>query len=235
MLRRTILRLLASTGLTSVLPASLARAATRGTGRVRPSDVNWPTAREWQALAGRLDGALEESRSAFATLMEQSGGTVTDSVLKKLVNPFYLQDFSGSTQSLGWLDGWKSAQSAKVGIPKNAQDVAELVSFAREHNLRLVIKGGGHSYYGQSNAPDSLLVWTRDLTGIELHDGFVPQGGSGAGVPAVSVGSGETFITLYGEAVVKGGRYVQGEAAPRSGSAAMPRAAASAISRNMAA
>lgn len=210
MLRRTVLRLLASTGLASLWPAKLSVAAARGSARVRPSDANWPTARDWQALAGRLDGALEESRSAFDAQMAQSGGKLTDAVLKNLVNPFYLQDFSGSTQSQGWLDGWKSAQSAKVGIPQNAKDVAELVGFAREHNLRLVIKGGGHSYYGQSNAPDSLLVWTRDLRGIELHDSFVPQGGNGAGVPAVSVASGEKFITLYGECVVKGGRYVQG-------------------------
>ncbi|WPZ32323.1 FAD-binding oxidoreductase [Thalassobaculum sp. OXR-137] len=210
MLRRTVLRLLGSTGLSALWPASVGFAASGGAARVRPSDVNWPTVREWQALADRLDGALEDSRSAFDALLEENGGKVTDTVLQKLVNPFYLQDFSGSTQSQGWLDGWKSAQSAKVGIPKNAQDVAELVKFAREHNLRLVIKGGGHSYYGQSNAPDSLLVWTRDLTGIELHDSFVPQGGTGAGVPAVSVASGEKFISLYGEVVVKGGRYVQG-------------------------
>lgn len=210
MLRRTVLQLLATTGLTSLWPGALSLAAARPAERVRPSDANWPTAREWDALADRLDGALEESRSALDAVLEQGGGTLTEAGLKKLVNPFYLQDFSGSTQSQGWLDGWKSAQSAKVGIPKNAQDVSELVSFARDHNLRLVIKGGGHSYYGQSNAPDSLLVWTRDLRGIELHDSFVPQGGSGAGVPAVSVASGEKFISLYGEVVVKGGRYVQG-------------------------
>ena len=210
MLRRTVLQLLASTGLASLWPGFQSLAAVGRADRVRPSDANWPTAKEWEALAGRLDGSLEESRSALAAVMQEGGGTLTEQGLKKLVNPFYLQDFSGSTQSQGWLDGWKSAQSAKVGIPKHARDVAELVSFARDHNLRLVIKGGAHSYYGQSNAPDSLLVWTRDLRGIELHDSFVPQGGSGPGVPAVSVASGEKFITLYGETVVKGGRYVQG-------------------------
>lgn len=210
MLRRTALRLLASTGLVSIFPSFPASAAVRRAERVRPSDANWPTAAEWRALAGRLDGALEESRSAMDALMEQTGGEITEAVREKLVNPFYLQDFSGSTQSQGWLDGWKSAQSAKVGIPRNAKDVAELVSFAREHKLRLVIKGGGHSYYGQSNAPDSLLVWTRDLTGITLHDSFVPEGGSGSGQPAVSVASGEKFIDLYGEVVVRHGRYVQG-------------------------
>jgi FAD/FMN-containing dehydrogenase len=44
---------------------------------------------------------------------------------------------------------------------KSTEDVAAAVNFAREHNLRLVVKGGGHSYLGTSNAPDSLLVWTR--------------------------------------------------------------------------
>lgn len=210
MLRRTFLRLLASTALAGLLPASMSLASTPASQRVRPGDAGWPSPKQWQALAARLDGALEGSRSALDTLMQQNGGKVTKAVLKKLVNPFYLQDFSGSTQSLGWLDGWKSAQSAKVGIPVNAGDVSELVKFSRMHDLRLVIKGGGHSYYGQSCAPDSLLVWTRDLTGITVHDDFVPQGGNGAGQHAVSVGAGEKFITLYGEVVVKRGRYVQG-------------------------
>jgi FAD/FMN-containing dehydrogenase len=34
-------------------------------------------------------------------------------------------------------------------------DVVAAVNFARENNLRLVIKGGGHSYLGRSNAPVS--------------------------------------------------------------------------------
>ena len=39
---------------------------------------------------------------------------------------------------------------------RHVQDVVAAVDFAREHNLRLVVKGGGHSYLGTSNAPDSL-------------------------------------------------------------------------------
>ena len=50
------------------------------------------------------------------------------------------------------------------------------VNFARTHRLRLAVKGGGHSYQGTSNAPDSLLVWTRKMDRIELHDGFVGAG-----------------------------------------------------------
>ena len=49
------------------------------------------------------------------------------------------------------------------------------MNFAREHNLRLVVKGGGHSYQGTSNAADSLLVWTRAMDAITLHDAFVAR------------------------------------------------------------
>jgi FAD/FMN-containing dehydrogenase len=37
------------------------------------------------------------------------------------------------------------------------EDVVAAVNFARAHQLRVVVKGGGHSYQGTSNAPDSLL------------------------------------------------------------------------------
>ena len=50
------------------------------------------------------------------------------------------------------------------------------VNFARENRLRLVVKGGGHSYQGTSSAPDSLLIWTRAMNGIILHDAFVGTG-----------------------------------------------------------
>jgi CheY-like chemotaxis protein len=42
--------------------------------------------------------------------------------------------------------------------------VVAAVNFARTHRLRLVVKGGGHSYLCGSNAPDSLLVWCSPWT-----------------------------------------------------------------------
>jgi FAD/FMN-containing dehydrogenase len=49
-------------------------------------------------------------------------------------------------------------------------EVAAAVRFAGAHNLRLVVKGPGHSYLGGSNAPDSLLVWTRPMSAITVRD-----------------------------------------------------------------
>lgn len=73
------------------------------------------------------------------------------------------------------------------------------------------MKGGAHSYLGQSNAADSFLIWTKQLNKIEMLGQFVPQGGeSQAPIEAVSVQGGAVWIDVYDQAVVKGKRYVQG-------------------------
>ncbi len=74
------------------------------------------------------------------------------------------------------------------------------------------IRGGGHSYLGTSNAPDSLLIWTRRMNDITLHDAFVAQGCAGreAPQPAVTVGAGAIWMHTYNAVTTKGGRYVQG-------------------------
>jgi FAD/FMN-containing dehydrogenase len=61
---------------------------------------------------------------------------------------------------------WRSSPSAYVVAAESAADVAAAVSFASAHNLRLVVKGRGHSYLGASSAPDSLLVWTRKMDAV---------------------------------------------------------------------
>jgi FAD/FMN-containing dehydrogenase len=110
----------------------------------------------------------------------------------------------------GWLDAWTPAPSAYVVEARTTADVVAAVTFAREHNLRLVVKGTGHSYQGTSNAPDSLLVWTRKMNAVTLHDGFVPKGSGAEPVPAVTAQAGAVWIDLYDAVTTKAGRYVQG-------------------------
>src|SRR4029450_10066309 len=80
-------------------------------------------------------------------------------------------------------------------------------------SVRRVVKGGGHSYVGGSNAPDSLLIWTRpNMRAVELHDRFVPRGAAGLVEPetAVSVGAGAIWMDVYDAVTTTAGRYVQG-------------------------
>lgn len=99
--------------------------------------------------------------------------------MKELHNPFFLGDQPGGTQVSGWLDAWTPAPSIYAVKAETAAHVAAAVKFARTNNLRLVVKGTGHSYLGTSSAPDSLLVWTRAMNTVNLHDAFVLNGGEG--------------------------------------------------------
>jgi FAD binding domain/Berberine and berberine like len=116
------------------------------------------------------------------------------------------------TQASGWLDGWASIPSVYAVAAQTPDDVAAAVDFARDRSIRLVVKGGGHSYHGTSNSPDSLLVWTRAMNQITLHDDFVPADCEGIvdPEPAVTVGAGAMWIEVYDAVTTRAGRYVQG-------------------------
>jgi FAD/FMN-containing dehydrogenase len=139
-------------------------------------------------------------------------GAACRDVFKELKNPYYIGDDLSLTQTTGWVDAWTMQPSVYAVAARRTDDVVAAVNFARENNLRLVVKGGGHSYLGTSNAADSLLIWTRAMNDIVLHDAFVAQGCAGrqAAQPAVSVGAGTIWMHTYNQVTTKGGRYVQG-------------------------
>jgi FAD/FMN-containing dehydrogenase len=133
-------------------------------------------------------------------------------LFENLKNPYYIGDQPGVTQTLGWVDAWTSKPSVYAVAARNGDDIAAAVNFARENNLRLVVKGGGHSYQGTSNAPDSLLIWTRHMHDVTMHTDFVPQGCQGIHAPerAVTLGAGSIWIEAYDVVTTKAGAYVQG-------------------------
>ena len=178
--------------------------------RVRPGDPSWPRAAEWDGLKQALGGRLIKIEPLLAGCSVGAESDACHDLLRSLRNPFFIGEQPGVTESTGWVDAWMSAPSVYAVAAQSAADVAAAVNFAREHNLRLVVKGGGHSYLGTSNAPDSLLVWTRAMNGIAMHDNFVPQGCAGPPQPAVSVGAGAIWLHVYDAVTTKAGRYVQG-------------------------
>ncbi|WP_243039025.1 FAD-binding oxidoreductase [Dyella sedimenti] len=187
--------------------ATLERMAAAGLRpRVRPGQPGWPSAAQWEQLDRAVGGHLQALRSPF------EADAARQEALAQIKNPYYLGDHPALTQTSGWVDAWTSRPSAYAVAAENAQEVAAAVNFARQHHLRLVVKGGGHSYQGTSDAPDSLLVWTRPMNKVTLHDAFVPQGCEGmqAPCPAVSAQAGAMWVDAYGAVTTWGGRYVQG-------------------------
>jgi len=180
--------------------------------RVRPGDPGWPSAASWDRLKRHVGGRLIEVRSPLAVCQDAPTSTECGELFKKLKNPYYISDDPALTQTSGWVDAWTSAPSVYAVAAAKTEEVVAAVNFARENNLRLVVKGGGHSYQGTSCSADSLLIWTRAMNRIVLHDGFVAQGCAGkqAPQPAVTVGAGAIWAQAYDAVTTKGGRYVQG-------------------------
>ena len=178
--------------------------------RVRSSDSAWPGAANWEKLKQQVGGQLIPVEFPLAACVGSSDSAACQQVLNNLDNPYYVGDQPGLTQTLGWVNAWVTKPSVYAVAARSAEDVAAAVNFARENNLRLVVKGGGHSYQGTSNAPDSLLIWTRHMKEITMHPAFVPQGCGGAPQPAVTLGAGAIWMQAYDAVTTKGGGYVQG-------------------------
>jgi FAD/FMN-containing dehydrogenase len=208
MRRRTLLGTMAGAALYAAAPRAIA--ASDPATRVRSGDPGWPSDAAWDGLKQAVGGRLIKVESPLATCAGAPDSAPCDDVLKLMRNPFFLGDQPGVTESTGWVDAWMFAPSVYAVAAENAEDVAAAIDFARDHHLRLVVKGGGHSYQGTSNAPDSLAVWTRAMNDIALHDDFVPQGCSGPPQPAVSIGGGAIWGRIYDAVTTKAGRYVQG-------------------------
>ncbi len=177
--------------------------------RIRPGDAGWPSAAQWRELEDKLGDRLLEVQSPLSACAGKVDDPACAAIFKGLKNPYYVRDNVALTQTSGWADAWSAKPSVRAVAARTSADVAAAVDFARRNKMRLVVKGGGHSYQGTSNAADSLLVWTRAMDDIVLHEGFVGQGCNEPPQPAVSLGAGCIWLQAY-SAAAKAGRYVQG-------------------------
>lgn len=181
-------------------------------GRVRPGSRGWPSDAQWRRLSRQVGGRLMPVRSPLAQCVNRAWAADCAALFDRLKNPYFIGDEAGLTQTLGWVDAWTSRPSVYAVAAESAADVAAAIDFARTHNLRVAVKGGGHSYQGTSCAADSLLIWTRRMNAITLHDAFVGEGCAGRAEPqrAVTIGAGAMWGQVYTAVAVNAGRYVQG-------------------------
>src|SRR6516162_8879162 len=210
MKRRAFLSAIGSATLLPFSPRSLW--PSKSFRRCHPSDATWPSQQDWKRLNDAVEGNLIPVNFPLSRLKADPGSVAAKRLAKDLRNPFYIGDQLGLTQTLGWVDAWATQPSVYAVAARNANDIATAVNFARENNLRLVVKGGGHSYQGTSNAGDSLLIWTRHMHDVTLHDDFVAQGCQSVQSPqrAVTVGAGTIWLQAYDAVTTKAGGYVQG-------------------------
>jgi FAD/FMN-containing dehydrogenase len=205
MMRRDLIKY---AGAATVMATGEAGAQGAAFKRVRPGEPGWPSEAQWQDLNARVGGHLAHVSSPLEVCRTADKASC-DAVFKSFKNPYFIRDNIALTQTTGWFDAWVSSPSVYAIDARSAADVASAVNFAQEHKLRLVVRGGGHSYLGTSNAADSFMIRTRLLDQIVLHEAFVAHGCSDGPQRAVSVGTGNIWLKVYA-AASKAGRYAQG-------------------------
>jgi hypothetical protein len=131
----------------------------------RPSRATWPSKAAWQQLNDAVGGNLVSIDFPLAACGQAAGSPACKDLFENIKNPYYIGDHPGLTQTLGWVDAWTTQPSAYAVAARNTNDIPAAVNFAREHRLRLAIKGGGHSYQGTSNAGMHLGVFILGIAG----------------------------------------------------------------------
>jgi hypothetical protein len=208
--RRIFLKRSGLTALLALWPRPLP--ASKGFRRRRPTDADWPSKAAWKRLNDEVDGNLIRVEFPLEACIKDSESAACRNLIANVKNPYFVGDQPGLTQTLGWVDAWFTRPSVFAVAAKNADHVSAAVRFACENDSRLVVKGGGHSYQGTSNAADSVLIWTRHMHDTTLRERFIPQGCNGKQKPqrAVTCGPGTIWMQAYDAVTTKGGAYVQG-------------------------
>jgi hypothetical protein len=116
-------------------------AASKILERARPGDPLWPPQSSWDRLNDAVRGRLLKVVSPLDVCRDPSEFAQCDALFKELKNPYYIRDQVNLAQTTGWVDAWTSQPSAYAVAASNARDVVAAVNFARENNLRLVVKG----------------------------------------------------------------------------------------------
>lgn len=88
----------------------------------------------------------------------------------------------------------------------DATTIAAGLKFARQKNIRLVIKNTGHDFLGGSQGVGSLALWTHNLKNIS----FLNYSSPGYTGSAVKIGAGVQFLELQRESNARGLRVVSG-------------------------
>ncbi|HKX66249.1 MAG TPA: FAD-binding oxidoreductase [Intrasporangium sp.] len=86
---------------------------------------------------------------------------------------------------------------ALVVRPRDTDDVAAAVAFARASGLEIAVRGGGHSLAGHSTVEDGLVIDLQHLDRIEIDvDERVARVGGGATAGAVTAAAGDHGLVI---------------------------------------
>ncbi|KAH9486298.1 FAD-linked oxidoreductase patO [Psilocybe cubensis] len=195
-----------------------------------PTDECWPSTAKWAALNNTVDGRLIKTIPIGSVCHNT---TIVDSVE---INTFDAEKCA-EVQANWHFPQWHELSSSSIMTPwwsnnscnpfeptesicnmgtyvnyaVNVSTVAHVqaaIAFARQHNIRFVIRNTGHDYMGKSTGYGSLAIWTHHVKGMELIANYNTSYYSG---PAVKGYAGTIVNELYSFTAEHGYLSVGGE------------------------
>ncbi len=192
--------------------------------KVFPGDSSWPSQTVWDRFNTTLGGALIKTVPLAAPCynnMPQHDAAKCQVVRDRWNDPhFHVEDptsaqfplYQGRTcmptddpsSSNCTLGGYASYSVAATKV----SHIQLALNFARNANIRLVVRNTGHDFGDKSIGAGALSVWTHKLKDIQFMANYNCRGYKG---PAFKLGSGVVTEEVYNAAEQNGVTVVGGE------------------------
>jgi hypothetical protein len=210
-----------------------------------PGTPSWPSSQAWAALnntvAGKLIASIPPGGVCHPGQLNYNNASCATVANLWTTSWEFHQDNPVSSAYNNWNNDTclpsPDVPCSDLGYPVyvvNAslpEHVQAGVNFARENNVRLIVKTSGHDFRGRSVAPYALSIWTHNLLGLSYQETYQPSGvscpantGQNAyNGPAITMAAGENhgaafafanshglMIHVAGHATVGLGGYITG-------------------------
>ena len=157
----------------------------------------WPDANDFAALASQLSQPLlHPVPPASACYPPSAPSSDCSVVISNYTNSDWRSDQPGAMQNTNfetfifhndtisacYLNTTLEIPCSQGSVPqigvdaRSESDVQAAVNFAKQHNLKLVVKGTGHDFLGRSTARGGFLLWTHHMKQTVHNPTFVPDG-----------------------------------------------------------
>ncbi|KKY27826.1 putative fad fmn-containing isoamyl alcohol oxidase [Diplodia seriata] len=188
--------------------------------RCLPGDGCWPTASDWQQLNQTVNGRLIATVPLAAPCHDPAFDNATCAALREdwqwpeghyessssVMAPFFANQSCDPFTSPS--TPCQLGNYVRYAINVSTSDhVAAGIQFAKDKNIRLVVRNTGHDYNGKSTGAGALAIWTHHLKSVSIID-YTSPAYSGK---AIKVGAGVQGGEAYAAADAAGLAVVGGE------------------------
>ncbi|UKZ80169.1 hypothetical protein TrVFT333_007926 [Trichoderma virens FT-333] len=232
----------------SLLPLALA-SVSASTGSEKPSTVKedirncrctsrdscWPSADQWKQLNSTVHGRLLATVPIGSPCHDPLYDAASCAILRddwtepqthllsssSVMWPFFANNSCSPFTAKDTSCTLGNYVSYAVNVSTTA-DIVAAVQFAKENNIRLIVRNTGHDLLGRSTGADSLAIWTYHLKTTEVlrysspyYTGPAVKAGAGvSGAQMLETADSHGLVAVTGECPTVGtvGGYSQGVA-----------------------